>query len=528
MITQFEGSTHLDKQGELLTEVTSLNQGGNGQSPNQTPNSNRPEPTGGESSLQWFYDLPIAQKQTLIAVASFISLISLIILEGVIIHLKDKELNLGLILQESLPTQILLITIVLGFNLALSSLISRAIVKPIRELEETAKDFINGNTTVRATVLATDEVGQLADTFNKLAENTNKSLEEVKKARQEEKNLVEEQRQQNQAIQKELLKLISDVEGASSGDLTVRAEITAGEIGIVADFFNSIIESTREIVTQVKQSTSQVNSSLGANEGAMKELADESMRQSKKIKRMLDFVEQMAQSIQDVSNNARQAAEVSRTASTTAEIGGIAMDRTVESILQLRETVGETAKKVKRLGESSQQISKVISLINQIALQTNLLAINASIEAARAGEEGRGFAVVAEEVGQLAAQSAAATREIEQIVENIQLETSKVVEAMELGTTQVVEGTRLVKETKLSLEQIVNVSRQIDQLVESISGETVSQTKTSEMVTNLMKDIAKVSEKNSDSSRQVSSSLQETVNLAQQLQASVEAFKVEE
>ena len=141
------------------------------------------------------------------------------------------------------------------------------------------------------------------------------------------------------------------------------------------------------------------------------------------------------------------------TASTNATEGGKAMDRTVESIVQLRETVGETAKKVKRLGESSQQISKVISLINQIALQTNLLAINASIEAARAGEEGRGFAVVAEEVGQLAAQSAAATKEIEQIVENIQLETSQVVEAMELGTTQVVEGTHLVEEAKQSLEQ---------------------------------------------------------------------------
>ena len=202
------------------------------------------------------------------------------------------------------------------------------------------------------------------------------------------------------------------------------------------------------------------------------------------------------------------------------------MERTVESISQLRSTVAETAKKVKRLGESSQQISKVISLINQIALQTNLLAINASIEAARAGEEGRGFAVVAEEVGELAAQSTAATKEIEQIVENIQLETSEVVEAMELGTSQVVEGTRLVEETKQSLGQIVEVSRQIDQLVQSISGATVSQAQTSESVTKLMEEIAQISEKTSDSSRTVSGSLQETVAIAQQLQASVGAFKV--
>ena len=190
--------------------------------------------------------------------------------------------------------------------------------------------------------------------------------------------------------------------------------------------------------------------------------------------------------------------------------------------------MAETAKKVKRLGESSQQISKAVSLINQIALQTKLLAINASIEAARAGEEGRGFAVVAEEVGELATQSAGATKEIEAIVENIQKETGEVVEAMELGNSQVVEGTHLVGEAKQSLDQMVEVSHQIDQLVQSISGETVSQTKTSEMFTNLMKDIAKVSENTSDSSRQVSDSLEGTVEIARQLQASVGNFKIDD
>jgi methyl-accepting chemotaxis protein len=202
------------------------------------------------------------------------------------------------------------------------------------------------------------------------------------------------------------------------------------------------------------------------------------------------------------------------------------MDRTVQSILNLRETVAETAKKVKRLGESSQQISRVVSLINQIALQTNLLAINASIEAARAGEEGRGFAVVAEEVGQLAAQSAAATREIEKIVETIQLETGEVVGAMELGTTQVVEGTRLVEEAKLSLEQILDVSSQIDDLVQSISTATVSQAQTSQVVTDLMKEIARASERTSGSSRQVAQALQQTVDVSQELQAAVDVFKV--
>ena len=335
-----------------------------------------------------------------------------------------------------------------------------------------------------------------------------------------------EQRQEKEALQLQLLELLSDVEGAARGDLTVRADVTTGEIGTVADFFNAVIESLREIVTNVKTAATQVNTSLGENEGAIRQLSEEALKQAEDTTRTLDSVQEMSRSIQQVAENARQAAVVARTASSTAETGGLAMDRSVQNILGLRETVAQTAKKVKRLGESSQQISKVVSLINQIALQTNLLAINAGIEAARAGEEGQGFAVVAEEVGELAARSAAATRDIEQIVENIQKETTEVVEAMELGTTQVVEGTHLVEDAKQSLNKILDVSRQIDTLVQSISTATVSQAETSQAVTELMKEIALVSERTSDSTRKVSGSLKETVGIAQELQASVGTFKV--
>jgi methyl-accepting chemotaxis protein len=351
-------------------------------------------------------------------------------------------------------------------------------------------------------------------------------LEQREQARIFAEMVSQEQRREKEALQLQLLELLSDVEGAARGDLTVRADVTVGEIGTVADFFNAVIESLRGIVTQVKKAATQVNTSLGENEGAIRQLSAEALKQAEDTTRTLDSVEQMTHSIQQVAENARQAAAVARTASTTAEAGGMAMDRSVQNILSLRQTVAETAKKVKRLGESSQQISKVVSLINQIALQTNLLAINAGIEAARAGEEGQGFAVVAEEVGELAARSAAATKEIEKIVENIQQGTSEVVEAMELGTTQVVEGTHLVEDAKQSLSKILEVSRQIDTLVQSISSATVSQVETSQAVTELMKEIAKVSERTSNSTRQVSGSLKETVGIAQELQASVGTFKV--
>lgn len=336
-----------------------------------------------------------------------------------------------------------------------------------------------------------------------------------------------QQQQQTEELRHQLVNLVKDIEEAAKGNLTVRADVTTGEIGTVGDFFNSVIESLRRIVTQVKLATTQVNASLGENEQAIRQLADVAFKQAQETTRALNSVEQMTHSIKEVANSAHHAAAVARTASETAEAGTEAMEHTAQKIMNLRETVGETAKKVKRLGESSQEISKVVSLINQIALQTNLLALNAGIEAARAGEEGQSFAVVAKEVSALAARSSEATKEIEQIVETIQRETSQAVEAMERGTIQVVEGSQLVEETKHSLGHILDVSRQIDQLVQSISSATVSQVETSCILTDSIKEMAKVSEWTSNSSHQISSSLQKTVDIAQQLQSSVGVFKVD-
>ena len=358
-------------------------------------------------------------------------------------------------------------------------------------------------------------------------EEQTRLLEQVETARRAEAIVSQEQRQQKEMLQSQLAKLVNELEESSRGDLTVRAEVTDDEIGTVADFFNTIIESLRQIVVQVKQAATQVNVSVGKNEGAICQLADKALKQAEQITHTLDSVEQMALSIQQVADSARLAAEVAHTASTTAEAGGVAMNRTVQSILTLQGTVANTAKKMERLNDSSQQISKVVSLLNQITMQINVLAINAGVEASRAGEEGRGFAVVAEQVGQLATRSATATEEIEQLVQNIQSETSEVVRAMETGTSQVVEGTHLIEDTQKKLGQILKVSHQMNQLVQSISSATVSQAQTTQAVAILMQEITKVSKNTADSSHRVSSSLQQTVGVTQQLQAFVGVFKTD-
>jgi methyl-accepting chemotaxis protein PixJ len=437
------------------------------------------------------------------------------------------------------PQKQLLLVLAAGTGVAavlvglLATILSDRATRPVVDAAAAVAKIGEGNLETRLAVKGDDELALLGSNINLMAvqlqdlqKQQEANLTEIEASAEARRLDAEAQRAAKELLQTQLIELLMEVEGASRGDLTVRANVNAGEMGTVADFFNAIIESLRGIVTQVKSAAGELNVSLGQNEGSLRQLADDSLKQFDEITRTLDSVQNMTVSIQEVAGSASQAAQVARTASATAEAGGVAMDRTVQGILNLRETIGDTAKKVKRLGESSQKISKAVSLINQIAEQTNLLSINASIEAARAGEEGRGFAVVAEEVGALAAQSAAATKEIEQIVESIQRETSEVVRAMEVGTTQVVEGSQLVEEAKKNLTQILEVSRQIDQLAQMISTATVSQAETSQSVNALMQNIAQTSNRTSDASRQVSGSLQQTVQVAQQLQESVGAFKI--
>jgi twitching motility protein PilJ len=421
-----------------------------------------------------------------------------------------------------------------GISLAIVLLLARQLTFPLTDLAHTAEQAAKGNLDILAKPKGTFEIETVANSLNNLIATVKESLQkqdfslqEAEQARQQSEILARQQQEQNQQLQQELLNLLSDVEGVSSGDLTVRSRINDGSVGIVADFFNSIIENLRDIVYRVKQATNLVNDSIDNNRGAVERLTWEAQQQTDRVSQTLASVEEMTRSIQEVAENARSAAQVASLASDRAEIGGASMELTVNSIVQLRDTIDETAEKAKRLGDASQQISRVISLINQIAMQTNLLAINASIEAARAGEAGKGFAVVAEEVGQLATQSTQATKEVENIISTIQKEILQVVEAMETGIEQAETGTRLVEDSKASLEQIVEVSQQIDRLVRSISQTTISQAETSEAVTQLMTQIAQLSTNTSNTSSEISHSLASTIEIAQSLQSSVDTFKIE-
>jgi twitching motility protein PilJ len=397
----------------------------------------------------------------------------------------------------------------------------------LTQIRRTTKDLQNqfdlvsqGNLNVEATVYSQDELGDLATSFNDMTRVIFTTTNEAQR-----KAMEMEEAKEN--LQRQVIRLLDDVEGAARGDLTVQAEVTADVLGAVADAFNLTIQNLRDIVQQVKVAARDVTKGSTNSETFARALSGDALRQAEKLAATLNSVQIMTASIQRVAEAAREAETVARDASKIAQKGGEAVENTVAGILEIRETVAETSRKVKRLAESSQEINSIIAIVSQIASRTNLLALNASIEAARAGEAGRGFAIVADEVRQLADRSAKSLREIEQIVMQIQSETSSVMTAMEEGTQQVIHQTKLAEEAKRSLDNIIQVADHIDLLVRSITSDTVEQTETSRAVAQVMQSVELTAQETSQEAQRVSGALQHLVGVSRDLISSVERFRVD-
>jgi methyl-accepting chemotaxis protein PixJ len=336
----------------------------------------------------------------------------------------------------------------------------------------------------------------------------------------------EREKAAKELLQQRSIQLLLAVRPALNGDLTVRAPITEDELGTIADAYNNTLQALRQLVLQMQTASQKVAQTSIDSNASLAGLNNLAQQQSDEINLALGEIQRMLHSTQAVVSSAELVQVAVQQANQTVESGDAAMNLTVQAIQAIRETVAQTSKKIKRLSESSQKISKVVNLISSFATQTNVLALNAAIEATRAGEYGKGFAVVADEVRSLSRQSAAATIEIEKLVQEIQEETGEVAVAMETGIQQVVEGTNFVSETRQNLNAIVSATAEISQLIQRITDATQKQMGQSVLVTNSMKDVAEIANKTFAESQDIATVFQDLSGMAQDLLAAASKFKV--
>ncbi len=334
------------------------------------------------------------------------------------------------------------------------------------------------------------------------------------------------QRQENDRNQQAILRLLDELSSLADGDLTVQATVTEDITGAIADSINYAVDALRGLVTTINHSAIQLDSATRQTQALSQHLAKASGAQSKQISSATESAGGMASSVAEVSGNAERAADVARHSVEVAHKGGDAVRRTIDGMNTIRETIQETSKRIKRLGESSQEIGNIVELINDIAEQTNILALNASIQASMAGEAGRGFAVVADEVQRLAERAANATKQIEVLVRTIQTDTNEAVVSMERSTTDVVGGALLAENAGAALEEIEQVSNQIASLVQNISASSRQQTGGAQNIARNMQVLKEISVQTADSTNATSTAIAKLAELSAGLRRAAAGFRL--
>jgi twitching motility protein PilJ len=334
--------------------------------------------------------------------------------------------------------------------------------------------------------------------------------------------------EQNEQNQNAILRLLDELADLADGDLTTEATVTEDFTGAIADSINFAIDQMRGLVKAIRDTAVQVAAAAQETQATAMHLADASEHQAQEIAGASAAVNEMAVSIDQVSSNAAESSAVAERSVAIAKKGAEVVQNTIRGMDTIREQIQETAKRIKRLGESSQEIGDIVSLINDIADQTNILSLNAAIQASMAGDAGRGFAVVADEVQRLAERSSAATKQIEALVKTIQSDTNEAVISMEHTTAEVVRGARLAQDAGVALEEIENVSMNLADLIQNISNAARQQSSSAGHISNTMNVIQEITSQTSAGTNATAKSIGNLAEMANQLRNSVAGFKLPE
>jgi len=331
---------------------------------------------------------------------------------------------------------------------------------------------------------------------------------------------------ENRRNQEAILRLLNEMGDLADGDLTVKAQVTEDITGAIADSMNYTIDELRNLVTGVNNAAISVTQKTEQAQSISAQLLGAAERQSKEIEDTTSQVLQVSRSISEVSTTAEEGARVAMRSLAAADKGREAVQNSISGMNEIRGQIQETSKRIKRLGESSQEIGEIVELISDITEQTNVLALNAAIQAASAGEAGRGFSVVAEEVQRLAERSGEATKQIGAIVKTIQADTQDAVAAMEKSTQGVVEGAKLSDAAGQALAEIDSVTKNLAQLIQQISTATQTQASATNKVAQNMQDILEITRQTTRGTQQTAGSIKDLASVAAELKSSVAGFKL--
>lgn len=406
------------------------------------------------------------------------------------------------------------IVVLLGV-LIVNYFVQRRIKERIQGLVDVCRDYAGGDRMVRAVVNGDDDFAMLSMSLNTLLESQagspGASLAGGGDAA---------------ALQAQIEKLLQEVSAVGDGDLRVQAEVTPDTLGVLADSFNYMIEELAKVVGRVQSTAVQVTNATRRILDRSAELAQASETQVAQISQTTEAVEALAIFIQNVARNAQLSVEAAQDALRNAANGQQSVRQTIDGMMLIRENVQETSKKIKRLGERSNEIGEIVRIIEDIADQTNLLALNAAIQSAMAGEHGRGFAVVADEIRLLAERSTESTKRIATLVKSIQGDTYEAVVAMEDSTQEVVKGSQLADEAGRSLNSIYSAVERQAQMIESIARAANEQASVSEAVAVTMGRISEITRQTDAGTQEAAVSVSYLAELAEQLRASVSTFRL--